>query len=158
RRMGFQRPQDYPHAVAVALEKYRDEDVAKGENILDSWSLVNVAFRRSPVLKVSRATISIVEGRSMGELTAAPRFESLWKQPQSADVLFGLVTRAESRLVRVWAIQLLKRLHSEALKGVSPDQLLRLLDHPDEEVQQFGAGLLSGLDVDRWSIATWFQL
>src|SRR5206468_687323 len=37
RRMGFQRKEAYPEAVARALAGYRDAELAKGENILDSW-------------------------------------------------------------------------------------------------------------------------
>src|SRR5262249_46674813 len=61
--------------------------------------------------------------------------------------------------VRVWAIQLLKRDHAPALQGITVEQLLVLLNHANEEVQQFGAGLLETLSgVDRWPITTWLHL
>jgi len=159
RRMGFQRPSKYPQAVAAALALYRDDDVAKGENILDNWSLLNIAFRRSPVLQFKRTRVEVAAGRSLGELAAAPQFEGLWKQPDSAAVLLELVTQADSRLVRVWAIQLLKRDHGPQLQAITVQQLLALLDHASEEVQQFGAGLLeTASGVDSWPIATWLEL
>jgi hypothetical protein len=101
RRMGFQRPDQYPAKVAAALRQYRDADFAAGENILDNWSLLNIAFRGSPVLKFSPNRVELAEGRSLGELTAAPRFEELWKNEESAAVLLDLLAKAESRLVRV---------------------------------------------------------
>jgi hypothetical protein len=159
RRMGFQRPAEYPQAVAEALALYRDDDMARGENILDNWSLMHIAFRRSPVLEFKRTRVEVKDDRSLGELAAAPQFEDLWKKPESAAVLLKLVTHAGSRLVRVWAIQLLKRDHATTLQTITSEQLLTLLDHPNEEVQQFGAGLLetvSGLDV--WPITVWLQL
>jgi hypothetical protein len=159
RRMGFTRPADYPRAIARALEMYRDEDFARGENILDNWSLMNVAFRRSDVLKFSPARVSVAEGRSLGQLEAAPRFENLWKKPESAAELLHLVMHANSRLVRVWATQLLQRHHSTTLKEISAEQLLQLLDNADEQVQQFGANLLKTLStIDTWPISTWLQL
>jgi hypothetical protein len=159
RRLGFQRPSEYPQAVAAALALYRDDDVAKGENIIDNWSLTHIAFRRSPVLQFKRTRVEITDGRSLGELAAAPQFDDLWKIPESAPVLLKLLTQAESRLVRVWAIQLLKRDHTQALQAITAEQLLALLDHADEEVQQFGAGLLETLaGVDSWPIATWLEL
>ena len=51
RLLGFERPAVYAQAVATALALYSDDDLAKGENILDCWSLVHVAFRGSPVLQ-----------------------------------------------------------------------------------------------------------
>lgn len=159
RRMGFQKRAAYPLAVSRALAAYRDEDLARGENILDSWSLVHIAFRASPVLQFLRTRIEIAEGRSLGELAAAPQFEELWRKPESAKVLLELVTNAHSRLVRTWAMQLLKRLHSQTLQTIDADQLLALLDHYDADVQQFGAGLLATLSgVDSWPIATWLRL
>ncbi len=159
RRPGFQRPSEYPRAVAAALARFRNADVARGENILDNWSLMDLAFRRSPVLKFKRTRVELADGRTLGELVAAPRFEKLWKRPESGAVLLKLLTQAESRLVRVWTIQLLKRDHAPTLQAITPEQLLTLLDHADEEVQQFGAGLLESLaGVDSWPITTWLQL
>jgi hypothetical protein len=159
RRLGFQRPADYPAAVATALALYRDDDLARGENILDNWSLMHVAFSRSPVLQFKRTCVAVADSRSLGELAAAPRFDALWKKAESAAVLLNLVTRAESRLVRVWAIQLLKRHHVSTLQAISAEQLLTLLDHADQEVQQFGAGLLETLaGVDAWPITIWLRL
>ena len=109
RRMGFQQPSEYPQAVSVALALYRDDDVARGENILDNWSLMHIAFRRSPVLQFKRTRMEVADGRLLGELAAAPQFEDLWKKPESATILLELVTQADSRLVRVWAIQSQKR-------------------------------------------------
>ena len=159
RRMGFQQPSEYPQAVSVALALYRDDDVARGENILDNWSLMHIAFRRSPVLQFKRTRVEVADGRLLGELAAAPQFEDLWKKPESATILLELVTQADSRLVRVWAIQLLKRDHARAMQAITAEQLLALLDHADDEVQQFGASLLETLSgVDGWPITTWLQL
>jgi hypothetical protein len=159
RRLGFQRPEQYPQAAAAALALYRDADLAAGENILDNRSLMHIAFRRSPVLHFSRTSVQIADGQSLGALAAAPQFENLWKKPESAAVLLNLVTQANSRLVRVWTIQLLERDHAIALQSISVEHLFALLDHPDQEVQQFGAGLLGTISgVDTWPITTWLAL
>jgi hypothetical protein len=159
RRMVFQRPVEYTHAVAAAMALYRDGDMDRGENILDNWSLMHIAFRRSPVLGFKRTKVEVADGRSLGELAAAPQFEDLWKKPESAALLLILVTHANSRLVRVWAIQLLKRHHAPALQAITVQQLLALLDHADQDVQQFGAGLLETLSgVDNWQVVTWLEL
>jgi hypothetical protein len=159
RRMGFQNPLEYPPAVAAALALYVDDDVARGENILDSWSLMHIAFRRSPMLQFTGKRVELVDGRSLGELTAAPQFEELWQKQESAATLLKLLLQAQARLVRVWAMQLLKRLHAVTLQAITAEQLLSLLDHADEEVQQFGAGCLESLEgVSHWPVATWLRL
>lgn len=159
RCMGYMRPADYPNAIARALAMYRDADFAKGENILDNWGLLHAAFWHSPLLRFGRTNVTVADGHSLGSLVAAPRFEKLWQQPESARILFRLLTDANSRLVRVWAMQLIKRHHSATLQSVTADELLALLDHADEEVQQFGASLLSGIEsIDSWPIDTWLRL
>lgn len=142
RRMGFQRPDDYPKAIARALERYTDQDLASGVNILDSWGLMHACFRRHDALEFKATHIALKEGRGLGELTPAPRFLELWQKQESASLLFSLLTKAQSRLVRVWAMQLL-RAHHGAQLDLTPDDIVRLLDHGDEEVQQFGAELLN---------------
>ncbi len=159
RLMGFQRPTEYAQAVARALALYRDDDVARGENILDNWSLMQLAFRRSPALHFKRTNVEVVDGRSLGDLAAAPRFEAIWKEPESAAVLLKLITQADSRLVRVWTMQLLMRDHAATLQAITAEQLIGLLDHVDQEVQQFAASLLETLPgLDSWPITTWLQL
>jgi hypothetical protein len=99
------------------------------------------------------------EGRTLGELTAAPQFPALWNSPAAGADLLKLVTQAGSRLVRVWAMQILKQHHTSTLQAINAEQLLTLLDHPDQEVQQFAASLLETLTgVDTWPIATWLKL
>ena len=159
RWLGFGRPGDYPYAVAKALQLYRDDDFAHGENILDNWSLLNIAFRGSEALKFRTNGVGVADGRSLAELTAAPRFEKLWQAPTSTNVLLHLAKKADARLVRVWAIQLLKRHHLANLQSLSTDQLLELLDHHDGDVQQFGASLLDSLSgIDLWTVSTWLRL
>ncbi|HWY74365.1 MAG TPA: hypothetical protein VN281_02045, partial [Verrucomicrobiae bacterium] len=112
RRAGFQRPTEYPKLIARALAVYRDEDLAKGENILDSWELMNVCFRGHDALEFTPNQVRVKEGRTLSELSPAPRFPQLWRTPESAPILFSLITEAQSRLVRVWAMGLLRREHA----------------------------------------------
>lgn len=159
RRIGFQKPADYTQSVAAALKLFTDDDFSSGENILDNWSLMQLAFRRSPALLFLRSRVAVAEGHSLSELQAAPPFEDLWKASESANVLLELLVQADSRLVRVWATQLLKRDHKSALQAITADQLLSLLNHFDDEVQQFGANLLETLTgLDSWPITTWLRL
>jgi hypothetical protein len=157
RWLGFARPAEYPAAVANALRRYRDEDLAKGENILDSWALLNACFRGSDSLIFGPAHIALVEGRALSGLKAAPRFAKAWETPEAARVLHGLIVYARSNLVRMWAMELFRRVGSSL--ELTPDEVLALIDHADERVQQFGAEIFrtqGGLE--KLPVATWLQL
>lgn len=159
RRMGFQRPNDYPAAVARALVRYRDADLLQGENILDSWALVRVCFGKHPALAQGNRHTNLADGRSLNELSAAPRFEKLWKKSESGTSLLRVLIDARCQLVRVWAVQLLKRDHPDALANLSADDLLKLLNHDNAAAQEMAAELLSNVkDVARWPVATWLSL
>lgn len=156
RRAGYQRPDDYTGIVTEALKRFREDDFAKGENLLDSWGFMNACFRHHEVLAFGVSRIEVQDGHGLGELSPAPRFPELWKKPEAFQHLLTLVTEAGARPVRVWAMQLLNRDHAERLSSCEADALLAMLDHEDEEVQQFGAGLLdraeglAKLPLDKW--------
>jgi hypothetical protein len=159
RRLAIQQPAEFPSTIASALLRYRDADVASGANILDNWSLMHIAFVGSPALKFFRSVVQVADDRSLADLMAAPAFEEIWKAPRSAGLLLMLAAHASARLVRVWAIQLLERLHQAALLEISAEQLSALLEHPDEQVQRFGAGLLATSPaVDHWPASAWLRL
>jgi hypothetical protein len=159
RRMGFQRAAAYPGAVAAMLKRYTDSDLAQGEFILDSWTLLHACFGRSDVLEFGASLIRIREGRALRELTPAPDFPALWKTPDGGRRLIDLLLDAGSRLVRTWAIQLLGTDHAESLQTLPVSDIRRLLEHPDDEVQALGAQLLEGsTQLDKLTVAAWLEL
>ncbi|MGA2497122.1 MAG: hypothetical protein ABSH20_05245 [Tepidisphaeraceae bacterium] len=159
RRLAHRKPPDYIAAVALGLQRYRDEDLARGENILDCWGLMHACFFSHPAIRIGVSHVNLVAGHSLAELSAAPYLPKLWKTPQAASVLLGLVATARSRLVRVWAMQLLRADHAANLAQVPVKQLLGLLDHADEEVQQFGAELLEKAQgLETLPLETWLAM
>ncbi len=159
RWMGYQRPQDYPLAVARFLILYRDEDLAQGENLLDSWSLMQACFGDHPALEFGSSLVKIRPGHSLGELKPAPSFPDLWKQPESSDVLLLMVLEARSKAMRTWAIEMLREHHVARLQKLPADELLELLTHRHEEVQQFAAELLEQAQgLETWPLSTWMML
>ena len=157
RRLGYQKPGEYIPAVAAALCRYRDDDLNTGENLLDSWSLLHACFHESPVLEFRPSAVEL-KG-SLADLKAAPRFQKLWQAPEAVLPLLDLLIDAQSRCVRNWAHQLLEQYHRPRLESLSVEVLLKLLEHDDEEVQQFGAELLSRIQgIERWPISTWLKL
>jgi len=157
RRLGYRQPAKYLPAIARVLGGYEDADLQRGENILDSWGLVHACFGEHEALEFGATHIRLKNGRSLGELSAAPCFPDAWKKADAAPLLFSLVWQGRSRLVRVWAMQLLQSEH--AGYSVPVDDLLRLLEHADAEVQQFGAKLLeSSAELGTLPVGAWLRL
>jgi hypothetical protein len=159
RHLGYRQPDAYVQAAAGVLARYRDEDLAAGENLLDSWGLMQICFREHDALSFQATAILLKEGRGLAELTPAPRFPESWKRPEAARVLLDLVVRSSARLVRFWSMQLLRRHHLEQLAASAPDSFITLLDHDDDEVQRFGAELLaSSRELPKLPIENWLRL
>ena len=159
RRLGYQHPERYVPAIVRALVQYKDDDLARGENILDTWGLVQACFRGHAALEFTSSQIRLKTSRSIGDLTPAPRFLALWQSPAATTTLFSLIREARSRLVRLWAMELLRQEHAVRLAEVPVEELFALLEHADEEVQQFAARLLEAAPaMSRLPVATWFKL
>src|SRR5437588_704343 len=56
RRIGFQRPDAYCAAIAEALVRYEDAELASGIDVLDSWTLVHACFGKHDVLDLRSAS------------------------------------------------------------------------------------------------------
>lgn len=157
RRLGFQQPAEYVPAVAAALVRYEDDDLRSGEALLDSWGLMHACFGKSTAIRFDARHTNIRADSSLAQLDAAPMFERLWAA--DAKPLFDLLLRAKCRPVRVWSIQLLRRLHADALRTIDGATLLKLLDHADPDVSAFGAAILGDADAARaFSVETWLAL
>lgn len=150
---------EYAKAIVPVLLRYADQDLEKPENLLDSWCLMQICFGKHPALDFSKPNVALKPGRTMAELTAAPYAEEYWSVSVNGPVLLNLLFEAPSRTVRVWAKQLLERHHRKLVDTMPIETLLRLLDHADGELQQFGATLLESVaGVDAWPIDRWLRL
>jgi hypothetical protein len=156
RRAGHRKPTEYASRVAQMLRRYGDDDVRTGENLIDCWSLMHACFRQSDVLEIDASKVNVKAGRSLGEMVASPDFPELWREKPAARVLVSLLTSAQARPVRVWSMQMLRRDHVDNFSDFTADEILPLLDHDDEEVQQFAAEMLerssnlAKIDLDTW--------
>ncbi|MCA9271300.1 MAG: hypothetical protein KDA41_22610, partial [Planctomycetales bacterium] len=131
RRLGFQRPEQYCAAIGGALALYHDDDLARGEDVLESWTLLHAAFGKHPALQFGATNVRLAAGRTLAELSPAPRFLSLWREPAALDALLELVSHATSRLVRTWSIDMARREHSQRLGELNVERVLALIDHED---------------------------
>jgi hypothetical protein len=143
RRLGFQRPAEYVPAISQALVLYRDEDLSAVEHALECWGLMHACFHRHEVLRFRADRIVIRLGRRFSELSPAPYFPELWQKPEALVPLLSIVAGARARLVRVWAIELVRKMHAQNLAALPLGQLVELLHHENPEVRQFGSELLA---------------
>jgi hypothetical protein len=158
RRTGFQKPDQYVPAVAGALVHYRNADLDDGLAIMDSWSLVHACFGESDAIRFNTSHALLTRPARLPEMVA-PMFPDLWRRPAAANVLLDLLWSANSRVVRLWAAQLLRRDHRESLANAPIVNLLKLIDHEDPQIQQLGAELLENArGLDQVDIATWLRL
>ncbi len=150
---GFER---YLDAATLVLMEYQDADFASGERILDSRTLLHLAFRYHPALQFGRERVRLSEGGRLDQLRAAPRFPELWRTPFAFGLLVTLLREAPSRLVRVWAMQLIEQEHGARVAELSAETLLELLASEDNDIQEFAARLLKdcrelgALPLDVW--------
>jgi hypothetical protein len=159
RRMGYQRPADYPRCVGRALARYEDGDFERGENLLDNWGLMHACYRESELLRFAIPYLHLAEGKRLSGLQAAPAFGGLWAGAAGYEQLCQLLVQARSRLMRLWSMQLLERLHPQRLAGVDLSRLLGWLEHPDEEVQTFAATRLRGhTEIGTLPLTEWLRL
>jgi hypothetical protein len=158
RRLAFRDPARFVAAAAAALGHYRDDDLADGAAVLDSWCLLALCYRSHLALVFGGDHVELAPGHALAELTPAPRHLAAWRADAGFVALLGLV-RAEARLVRLWATALLRREHVERFRNAPLDAVLPLLDHDDEQVQAFGAELLAGIVAARTlTAAEWLTM
>ncbi|HEY1068146.1 MAG TPA: hypothetical protein VGE52_18630 [Pirellulales bacterium] len=157
RNLARTRPHDYCAAAARALIAYRVEDLAAGENLLDSRSLLQLLFRGRPEFDFSHADhVRLAPEASLAQLAPAPAFARLWKEPAAFEPLLKIVSQAPCRLIRNSAQTLLETHHAGSLAQLDPERILPLLSHDAEDVRIFGmtllerSGALADLPLDRW--------
>lgn len=159
RLLGFSKSAAYIPAVAGALVRYTDDDMRAGENLLDNWGLMHACFGKSPVLTFNGRHTNLSVSGKLGDLQAAPMFERHWSEAAALTTLIDILLRSRCRAVRVWSIQLLRRLHAQSLPKIDAHTLLRLIDHADADVAGFAAELLNNAEtVSSFPMATWIGL
>jgi hypothetical protein len=157
RKLGHRDPQRYGGAVRAALLLYKDADLQKAEQLLDAWGLVHVLYHGSPVLVRSPHGVRLAAGARLADLAPAPIYPEVWKQ--GFEDLLALLQGASSRTVRRFAIDMLERHHSEALRALPFTRLRGLLRSPHEEVQAFGAlRLKDASGLQNLPLSEWLEL
>ena len=97
RRLAKKDGPAYIREIAKALARFEETDFKNGEDLLESWGLMNACFRGHSALRITPAAVKLVEGRTLAELAAAPYRPQVWKTPEAAETLFQLLLHADQR-------------------------------------------------------------
>ena len=157
RRLGFSQPSAYVEAIAPALLAYRDEDLATGEAILESWGLMHACYGQSEAITKTTVHIRLRSGCTMADLQPAPYHAALWQTDAAAETLLRLVRDASSSLVRGWAWAMLTTHHDGWLATLAPANLVALFETDDaiaaEAIERFRQSpRLGELSLDDWLV------
>lgn len=156
RRLAHHDAEAYVRSISAALALYQDDDFREGENILDNWSLMHACYFHHDAITFTAAHTNVRPGRSLGELTARPYRPEVWQTEAGGERLIWLIQHAQSSLVRLWAMELIRTDNKEAIGRIDIVQLIDLLSHVDPRVQEFASELfkhhpgLAKLKVSQW--------
>lgn len=142
RRIAFSRPTDYVTAVARALAAYTNDDLASGVDLMSRWAFLHATFGRSDRLERTRDYFRVVDGKTLSGMPPAPAFPELWNNPDAAGTLVDLLDSAKSHLVRLWAKDLIRARHPDALTSFDTARLLQWLEHEDTNRGELAIELL----------------
>jgi hypothetical protein len=159
RRMAFARPSDYVPAVARALVLYTNDDLASGVDLMSRWAFLHATFGKSDRLERTRDYFRVVDGKTLAGMPPAPAFPELWNRPEAAETLVELLDSASSHLVRLWARDLIRARHPDALAKFDIERLLQWLEHEDTNRGELALELLDRQpSLDRITPADWKRL
>ncbi|MBK8093456.1 MAG: hypothetical protein IPK32_16115 [Verrucomicrobiaceae bacterium] len=159
RKLGFKDGPHYLTAIVPALAGFADADLAAGEHLIDSWSLMHALHGESEAVEFSNLRASLKEGRTLADLRPEPSFSRHWRSASGVTAALELVIAAQSRLVRIWALAWHRELAKMIAAAPTAEILTRMLGHADEEVQSYGAELLANCaEAANWPLETWLVL
>jgi hypothetical protein len=155
RLVGKADPKRFVKAATVYLTKYTDKDADTDIHLIDNWGLTHTLFGNSGVIDCPAKGWEFVDGYTIADLEPAPRFEAAWAD--DAQAVFDVMTGAQCRAVRQWAVWMLRQHHKDwlATQGTVAT-FLKLADHPDPDLSGLGFDLLeraadlASVPVEEW--------
>jgi hypothetical protein len=101
----------------------------------------------------------LAKGRSLDELTPKPYQPDAWKSEVAMESLLELIARAQSTLVRIWAMDLFLQNHRDKAGNIPLSKLIQMMASPDERLQQFaGDAFDSHPDLPTLTVQQWLEL
>lgn len=139
RKLGTTDPIRYLGAAVEYLCRYKDIDTDSDIHLLDCWGLVHTLFHHSPALISKTRGWVFAEGATIANLAPAPMFEAEWIA--NPDPVLALL-RAPARVVRQWAVWMLRTHHMPWLSALPVEVVLALSDFEDPAISALGFDLL----------------
>lgn len=147
----------YGRAIRGALALYEDEHLQKPEQLIDSWGVINALYWGSPAINRAEQMPRLAAGHTLAEIEPDPIYPAAWEGV--FEEIFTLLERAKSRVVRTFAISLLRRDYAGQLSGIPIRKLLWMLASPHDELQTFAAEVIGAAEgIEGLTIAEWLEL
>lgn len=157
RLLGRRDPVRFRKAVFQILRLYREDHLARPEQVIDSWGLVHLLYHGSPVLRRDPRGVQVVFGRKVAELEPSPMHPEAFRG--CADELLELLLAAPSLLVRRFVIGWLEKECESDLEGLQIELLQPLLASVHPEVQLFAVERLrSAQGLEKLPVEQWLKL
>ncbi|AKF09215.1 hypothetical protein DB32_006364 [Sandaracinus amylolyticus] len=156
REMGREDPAAFRRWIFDALARYEDAHVGKPEDLVASWSLMQLLHHGSDAIALSSRGGTIVHGRSLKDLRPAPLHAEAWRD---LDALLSLLVRARSLYVRRQVAMWIEQEMKGELESVSIAMLRPLLACPHADVVELASRLFANArGIESLSMSEWDAL
>ncbi|UJR78275.1 hypothetical protein [Sandaracinus amylolyticus] len=156
RVMGRRDPAAFRRWVFDALARYDDAHVGKPEDLVASWSLMQLLHHGSDAIALSPRRTTIVHGRSLKDLRPSPLHPEAWRD---LDALLSLLVRARSLYVRRQVAAFLEQEMKSELESLSITTLRPLLACPHADVIELASRLFANArGIESLSMSEWDAL
>lgn len=154
RNLAKTNPSRYLRAMGQLLPRYTDDDADSDIHLLDNWGLTHALFHDCPALESDARGWRFAEGKTVADLHPAPYVGGEWLA--NPDAAFAVLTKANARAVRQWAIAWMRTHHLAWLATKPVTVLLQLADHSDPDLSKLGFDMLeSAPDLGHVPVSEW---
>lgn len=156
RAMGRRAPAEYRRWIFDALARYEDAHLGKPEDLLASWSLMQLLHHGSDALVLDSRGLAVRPGRKLADLRPAPLHAEAWRD---LDALLALLARARSLYVRRQVALFLESEMGGELEALPLAKVRPLLESPHADVVELASSLFARASgTESLSIAEWDAL
>lgn len=142
RKLGRREPERFLELASTILAAYEDEHFVIGPDLLEAFTLVNLLYRHTSVLRRTARTIYVGYGQTLADLRASPMHPHLWYE--APERLESLLPRCRALVVRRGLSDFFGVAFPTRFDGAPYDRLRPFLESEYADLQAFGIARLEG--------------
>jgi len=157
RRMAYREPERFRRGVSMAFRRYRQEHLARPEQLIDARNLIQLLFHGDRTFRWNARRVYVRWTAKIGDARVAPMAPHAWVE--CFDEVLALVRDVDARVIRRAMIEWAEQTYPEHLAAMTVSELQPLLTSEHPEVQSFAVARLEGASgVESLAIADWLRL